>query len=288
MNTPYVVISPVRDEAEHLELTIRSMLQQTVRPVRWVVVDDGSTDGTSEIIDRWAANEPWIIPVHRRDRGCRKAGGGVVEAFFDGYERLAGVQWDYIVKLDGDLSFPKDYFECCFQEFLKDASLGIGGGALYNVSSDGSRFEPHPWFHVRGATKIYRERCWKQIGGIWTGPGWDTIDEVKANMLGWRTRTFAAISAFHHRMTGGAEGGWRDNIKNGRGNYAAGYHPVYVLARCIRRARRRPYIVGSVGMCYGFLSAYWKRTPRIEDVELIRYIRQQQINRLLGRKTIWM
>ncbi len=142
-------------------------------------------------------------------------------------------------------------------------------------------------FHVRGATKIYRRACWEQIAGLWRGPGWDTIDEVKANMYGWTTRTFPEIQILHHRMTGAAEGGWRDNVKNGRGNYAAGYHPLYVAARSVRRLNRKPYVIGSMGMLYGYLSARWQDIPRITEAAFIHYIRQQQINRLLCLRTMW-
>ena len=283
----YIVISPVRDEAEHLPKTIASMVQQTVRPSTWILVNDGSTDATGDLIESWGAKEPWIVAVHRGDRGFRKSGGGVVEAFYDGYERVGDSAWEFLVKLDGDLSFPPTYFEQCFREFRKDATMGIGGGNLCHPGVTGKQADPHPWFHVRGATKIYRRACWEEIGGLWRGPGWDTIDEMKANMLGWSTRTFPNIEAFHHRTTGGAEGGWRDNVKNGAGSYIAGYHPLYVLFRCIRRARLRPYVIGSLGMLYGYQKAYRERAPRIEDPRLVNYVRQQQLNRLLGRPTIW-
>jgi glycosyltransferase involved in cell wall biosynthesis len=283
----YAIVTPARDEGKNIGATIQAVIAQTVRPQQWIIVDDGSSDDTRSIAEQYARQFPWITVLPRADRGCRKNGGGVIEAFNDGYTHVVNLPWDFIVKLDGDLTFPANYFEQCLQEFIDDSSLGIGAGALYNVTPQGHQFEPHPWFHVRGATKIYRRECWEQIGGLWPGAGWDTIDEVKANMVGWRTRTFPAIPAYHHRMTGAADGGWRNNVKNGRGNYAAGYHPLYALARCVRQSFVKPYLIGGLGMLYGFIAAYWQRMKRIDDPQLIRYIRRQQMSRLLGRPTIW-
>ena len=283
----YVIVTPVRDEEEHLENTLQAVIAQVIRPERWIIVNDGSSDSTASIAERYAHQHHWITVVHRSDRGARKNGSGVIEAFNEGYKQLQGVEWDFIVKLDGDLTFPPDYVQRCLQEFDRDPSLGVGGGALYNITESGPQFEPHPWFHVRGATKIYRKACWEQIGHLWSGTGWDTIDEVKANMAHWSTRTFPEIHAFHHRMTGAAEGGWRDNVKNGQGSYIAGYHPLYVLARCIRRVRRKPYVVGAVAMLYGFIAARWKQVNRIDDPQVIRFVQAQQLNRLFGRTTVW-
>ncbi len=190
-STKYIVITPVRDEEDHLESTIQSMLSQTIRPVEWVIVNDGSVDGTAKIIDDYVSRVSWIRAVHRENRGFRKSGGGVVEAFNDGLSAISSSEWDFIVKLDGDLAFETGYFESCFKMFQQDPGLGVGGGVICYLASDGSKsFEDNPAFHVRGATKIYRRVCWEAIGGFWPAPGWDTIDEVKANMLGWSTKEF--------------------------------------------------------------------------------------------------
>src|SRR5690606_28465058 len=148
----------------------------------------------------------WITVVHRPDRGYRAAGGGVVEAFYAGYARAREEQWDFIVKLDGDLSFAPDYFERCFENFAADAQLGIGGGTVCRLDRGRSRIAAigDPPFHVRGATKIYRRSCWDRIKPLVMAPGWDTIDEVKANLYGWRTRTFPDIELLQHKRTGAA------------------------------------------------------------------------------------
>jgi glycosyltransferase involved in cell wall biosynthesis len=285
--TRYVIVTPVRDEEKHLEATIASVSAQTIRPVEWVIVDDGSTDRTGEIIDRCAVQSPWIRGVHRPNRGFRKSGGGVVEAFNAGYDSLQCDTWDFIVKLDGDLSFSTDYFQRCFDHFNEQPRLGIGGGDIYHDLGGELRLEANPKFHIRGATKIYRRSCWEDIGGLWPGPGWDTIDEVKANMLGWKTTTFEELHLVHHRFTGFAEGLLRDRVKHGLACYISGYHPIFVLASCAYRLIQKPYIFGSFAVFWGFLKGYFTRTPRVTDNRLIHYLRMQQLRRLCGLETIW-
>ncbi len=283
----YVVVTPIRDEEKFIEATIASVRNQSVQPAEWIIVNDGSTDRTGEIIDHYATQVPWIRVVHRANRGFRKAGGGVMEAFYDGYRAIDCNNWDFIVKLDGDLSLPENYFEKCFERFDQDPNLGIGGGDIYHDIGGAQRLEANPKFHVRGATKIYRRACWEAIDGLWKAPGWDTIDEVKANMLGWRSYSFGELRIAHHRMTGTAEGVLRDRIKHGVACYVSGYHPLFVLASCVSRLMQKPYVAGSAAICYGFARSYWLRVPRVNDKQLIKYLRAQQLRRLCGLQTIW-
>jgi biofilm PGA synthesis N-glycosyltransferase PgaC len=286
--TKYVVITPVRDEEAYLRFTIESMIHQTVVPQEWIIVNDGSSDRTGNIIEDYAAHYPWIHGVHRENRGFRKSGGGVVEAFNEGYAALRSVDWDFIVKLDGDLSFEADYFESCFDYFARDKKLGIGGGSIRNLIDGKKVLERGPSFHVRGATKIYKRACWDEIGGFWPAPGWDTMDEVKANMLGWSTLSFDDLYLTHYRVTGSADGLWGGIVKNGRANYICGYHPLFMLAKCARRLVRKPYIIGSVALFHGFISGYLEHVPQVDDQRTIRYLRRQQLSRLAGRQSIWM
>jgi biofilm PGA synthesis N-glycosyltransferase PgaC len=287
--TRYSIITPVRNEAEYLPLTIRSVVAQTIRPAAWVIVNDGSNDSTGRIAEEAAREHSWIRVVHRPDRGFRQAGGGVMDAFYDGYRLVENDPWDFLVKLDGDLSFEPDYFERCFRAFEADARLGIAGGTICSlrngVIEEESKIDPQ--FHVRGATKIYRAECWRAIGGLIRAPGWDTVDEVKANMLGWRTRTLDGINAIHHRPTGAAYGSWKDMAKGGVANYIAGYHPLFMFLKCIRRLADKPYLIGGCALWTGYTKAWLKRQPRVSDPELIRYFQRQQMNRLLGRESLW-
>jgi poly-beta-1,6-N-acetyl-D-glucosamine synthase len=273
MNTSYVVVTPVRDEEAYLPFTIESMAKQTILPQQWVIVNDGSKDGTGRIIDDAARQYSWIRAVHRKDRGFRKWGAGIIEAFYDGYSALDCKDWEYMSKLDGDLSFAPDYFQKTFEKFEDDPTVGIGG-VLYHYKGDNRVLEKHPIFHVRGGVKIYRRACWESIGGLWVGPGSDTVDEVKANMLGWKTRSFFDIHMIHHRFTGASWGVWGGLVKDGKIDYVTGYHPLFLTAKSIVRLVQPPYILRSFALLYGYVSAHLGRMPRVDDPQLIRYLRQ--------------
>jgi poly-beta-1,6-N-acetyl-D-glucosamine synthase len=288
MHPRYIIISPVRNEREHLAGTIAAVSAQTIRPLRWILVDDGSGDGTGSLIDDAAERFEWVEACHRPDRGFRQAGGGVIDAFYDGYERIGTDIWNYLVKLDGDVSFEADYFAKCFGHFDAEPRLGIGGGT---VCQDGAErvveSAVDPAFHVRGATKIYREACWRAIGGLIRAPGWDTVDEFKANMLGWRTHTFPDVALTHHRYAGEAYGQWHNWTKNGLANYVAGYHPLFMLVKCLKRVFHKPPLIVSTGLWIGFCSGYLKRVPQVADHQVIRYVRQQQLRRMFLRPSIY-
>jgi biofilm PGA synthesis N-glycosyltransferase PgaC len=286
----YVIVSPVRNEGKFLSSTIKCVAQQSLRPNQWIIVNDGSSDDTLEVANSAATTYPWITVVNRHDRGVRKAGSGVIEAFYDGFQRIEDGSWSYLVKLDGDLSLPHDYFEKCILHFNSNPRIGIAGGTVCIINNDGlpeveSKVDPK--FHVRGATKVYRKECWDQIGGLLKAPGWDTLDEVKANMLGWETQTIPGLNIIHHRPTGAAYGAWKDRVKNGMGCYISGYHPLFMAFKCCRRLIEKPLIIGGVGLFYGFLKGYITRTPQIQDKALIKYFRNQQLNRLFLKNSLW-
>lgn len=290
MNDPsYIVITPVRDEAQYIGKTIESMVGQRIRPSRWVIVDDGSSDSTPQLAEAAAARVPWITVIRRKDRGARKSGGGVVEAFYDGYAAIRDLRWDYLVKLDGDLSFDEQYFATCLERFAADPSLGIGGGTICVTERGRLKVESagDPSFHVRGATKIYRHACWQSISPLVQAPGWDTIDEVRANLHGWTTRTFHDIQLVQHKTTGSADGAWRNWYKNGRANYMTGYDPVFMGAKCLKRVFANPPVIAAVALAAGFCSGYVRQLPRVHDPKAIEYLRRQQRRRLLLRSSIY-
>ncbi len=285
----YCIVTPVRNEEEHFGRTIDSVVSQTIRPARWIIVDDGSTDNTGRIADEAVKHHDWITVVHRKDRGTRRAGDGVMEAFNAGLRALGEESWQYLVKLDGDVSFEPNYFERCFGEFAADAHLGIGGGLICNVTNGSlvpeSKFDPP--FHVRGATKIYKYECWQAIGGLVPAVGWDTVDEMKANMLGWHTRTFPELRIVHHRQAGAAYGEWSNWVKNGQANYFMGYHPLFMLLKCISRLFKRPFGIAALGLSVGFWGSYLERRRQVDDWQLIQYVRREQMKRLCLKSSLW-
>jgi hypothetical protein len=286
-NTRYVLITPVRDEETHLPRTIESVVKQTIQPKEWIIVDDGSKDNTGSIADQAAAQHSWIRVVHRADRGSRRWGAGIIEAFYDGFHALRITDWDFMSKLDGDLSFQLNYFANAMDKFAANPRIGIGGGVLYHFADGVKVMEQHPLFHVRGGVKIYRKECWDTLGGLWVGPGSDLIDEAKANMLGWITRSFTDLELQHHRPTGESYGRWGGSVKDGKIDYVTGYHPLFLIAKWTRRLVQRPFVLSSLGLMCGYFSALFQRMPRVDDPGLIRYIRRQQLARLFGGETIW-
>jgi hypothetical protein len=212
-----------------------------------------------------------------------------MEAFYDGFEHLTVKEWDFIVKLDGDLSFDENYFYDAFNEFRIEPKLGIGGGMVDSIVND--KIIPEglndPVFHVRGATKIYRRRCWDEIGGLYKTTGWDTLDELKANMLGWKTYSIRRLKVIQHKVTGGADGTWKNFVKNGRANYLTGYHPLFMILKILKRLSQKPYGVISLALMIGYFSSYFIRAQHVADIELLKYIHRQQINRLLFKDSIW-
>lgn len=283
----YVIITPVRNEGQYIEQTVKSVITQTILPKEWIIVNDGSIDDTAEIITNYAYKYSWMKIVHRKDRGYRKSGKGVMEAFFQGYNNLKFKNYDFIIKLDGDLTFNPEYFEKCFQYFSEDQQLGIAGGTVYNDVNGTLICEKNPRFHVRGATKIYKRECWQSIYDLLNTTGWDTIDEVKANMLGYKTKTFPDLKVIQLKNTGIVDGIWRSWIKNGRANYIAGYHPIFMIMKCIRRIFTKPIIVSSMALFIGYVSGYIKKIPQVDDRGLIQYIRKNQMRKLLFKESMW-
>jgi poly-beta-1,6-N-acetyl-D-glucosamine synthase len=282
----YSIITPIRDEEEFISKTVESVVAQTNLPQEWIIVDDGSTDDTPAIINRYAQQYPWITALRRENRGFRSTGGGI-DGFLFGYENLRMKDWEFLVNLDGDLSFAPDYFEKCFSHFRQNSKLGIGGGTIYNKIGESLQAEHVAQFHVRGATKIYRRACWDALGGMYRGLGWDTVDEVTANMRGWQTMSFPELPLTHYRVTGTAGGMWWGLVKDGYADYIVGYHPLFFAAKCIRRVFKPPFVVGAVGLSAGFLRGYWKGLPKVEDRKFVSYLRRQQLRRLFGLSTIW-
>lgn len=283
--TTYLTITPARDEEKFLPGLIQSMAAQTHLPKLWIMIDDASTDATPRIMDEAAARYPWIRVHHlRRDGGRDPGGEGVIMKFLREHE---SAEVDYIFRLDADISFGPELAEALIEEFARDPKLGIASAVLYEPSADGWRQAGAPGFHTRGATKIYSSDCFRAIGGLIAGLGWDTIDEARAAMLGFRTRSFAHIRACHHRPAGAAGGKWRAGMAPGIAAYQAGYSPLFMIARAVRNLARKPYGLRSALMLAGFFQGYLRGETRAADAALIKFVRRHQLRRLAGMQTIW-
>ena len=192
---------------------------------------------------------------------------------------------EYILRMDADLTFAPDFVELLLAEFVDDPRLGIAGATLYEPRAEKWREIRMPSFHTRGATKMYSNACFSAIGGLEPGIGWDTIDEMRAAMHGFRTRSIAHIRANHHRPQGSAGGGIRGFFGKGQAAYYIGYSPIFLAARAARMAIANP--IGAAMMLAGYVEGYLKRRPMVDDAKLIRFIRSQQHGRLLMRETVW-
>jgi glycosyltransferase involved in cell wall biosynthesis len=280
-----VALTPARDEERLLPGLITSMAKQTRLPERWIVIDDGSADATSEIVDEAANRYRWVEPHHLPRNRVRAPGGESVTMRFLPSEEWR--KWDYLLRLDADLTFAPDFIESLLAEFGSDAKLGIAGPIL--LESDGAHWHEIsvPSFHVRGAAKMYLGKCFSAIGGLQAGLGWDTIDELHAMMLGFNSRHFSHIRAYHHRPQGTAGSLWHARLTAGRAAYLSGYSIPFMLLRAARHLSTPPPLLGSAMMLAGYFEGFVKRLPRAASPELVRFIRRQQLRRLLMLETLW-
>ncbi len=283
----YSIVTAARNEANNITSTLESVVNQTILPAKWVIVNDGSTDGTGEILSSYAEKYEWIEIVHFEDKGFKdyESAHGKLKV---GLDKILTYRNDFIVKMDADMTFDNNYFEEIFKRFAHDPKLGIAGGWFYVREGSKTYPEDHPEFHVRGGSKVYRSECWEDIGGFVFKLGYDTIDEIKANMRGWRTKSFKDIMVIHKRKTGDSHGTVKEPAYRGKICYLVGYHPLFMALKSIKRMFRRPYLIGGVAQLMSFLACYLtKRERSINEKEFIKYLRKQQINKIFFRKTIW-
>ncbi len=260
----YVIISPVRDEARQVERTLRSVVEQTVRPVRWVIVDDGSTDETTAIVRRWAGQHNFIQLVPHPAQSARQPGGNVIRVFNTGYRQVENLDFDFVVKLDCDVSFAPDYFERLLGEFQADPQLGIASG-VYEECRAGSdwRVVEMPAYHAAGATKMIRRKCFEEIGGFVVARGWDTVDEIRAVARGWRTRHFPALVMKHWKPEGSGIGLLRTGVMHGEIYYLTGGSVRFFVLKFLHRLITRPVALGGLALLWGFLKLWIRQAPRL-------------------------
>jgi biofilm PGA synthesis N-glycosyltransferase PgaC len=277
----YVVITPARNEAAIIELTLKSMVSQTIKPLKWVIVSDGSTDGTDEIVKRYSEKNDWIELLRMPERKERHF-AGKVHAFNAGYERVKGLDYNFMVSLDGDLSFDEGYFEFLLGKFDGNPRLGLAGTPFREGdASYDYRFTSAE--HVSGACQVFRRQCFEDIGGYTPvkGGGIDLIAVLTTRMKGWQTRTFMEKYTNHHRKQGAAMHNslavW---FNVGRKDYVLGGHPLWEIFRVFYQMTRRPHVVGGCALFSGYICAFVRGTERSVSPEVMKFRRQEQMARL--------
>ncbi len=286
MEQKLLIISPVRNEADHLEVVARSLASQTRPPDAWLLVDDHSDDGTLELARRLAEEIDFISVVQApefplADPKDRLASAAAPRTFNAG---LATVDWrsyTHIAKFDGDMELPPNYLERILFEFAIDPKLGMAGGLRTEKVRDKWRVEMVPTdHHVNGALKCYSRECFEAIGGIQERLGWDTIDETLARMDGYRTRTFTDLVAIHHRPWASADGTLRGRARYGAAAYILQYPTYWVAMRSLKVATARPEGISGIAFFYGYARAAFRRTPRVENPGFKRTIHRETRGRV--------
>jgi poly-beta-1,6-N-acetyl-D-glucosamine synthase len=284
----YVLISPCRDEAQYLRQTLDSVIKQTVRPAKWVIVDDGSTDGTPAILAEYQARHDWIEVLTRSDRGRRSIGPGVVEAFYAGYRAIDPDDYNYICKLDLDLDLPRRYFEILMTRMAADSRIATCSGKAYLVEGARRISERHGDDMSLGMTKFYRVSCFKAIGGFVREVMWDGIDCHRCRMRGWIACSWdePELRFTHLRPMGSSEQSvYAGRMRHGFGQYFMGTGLIYMVASAAYRMNQKPYVLGSLAMLWGWLRSALARRPRYQDPEFRQFLRRYQWRVLLvGKK----
>jgi biofilm PGA synthesis N-glycosyltransferase PgaC len=287
-----LIISPVRNEAAHIERVVRSVAAQELAPARWIVIDDSSGDETVELLRRLETEVDFLTVAQRaqdatppaRDRLARAAAPRNFNAGLALAGDLSG--YTHVMKLDGDIELEPSYLRELMERFAADPRLGLAGGVLDEPLADGGmRRIKIAANHVHGALKCYSLQCFTSIGGVQERLGWDTIDETYARMRGFATVSFTDLVSIHHRPLGSADGTVRGHARHGECSYIA-HHPLtWVLLRAFRVGRRRPVGVSGGAFVYGFARAAARRVERVPDPEYRRFTRRELRRRMLGAVT---
>ena len=278
----YVLITPARNEAQFIELTIQSVVKQTVPPIKWVIVSDGSTDGTDEIVRKYANEHPWIELVRmplRRERHF----AGKVHAFNAGYARVQHLDYEVLGSLDADVSFDQDYFSYLLRKLAEDRTLGLVGTPFKEGTNPTYDYRFVSIEHVSGACQLFRRECFEQIGGYVPVKGGciDHIAVISARMKGWKTRTFTEKVCLHHRQMGTAQNSvLMARFRNGRKDYVIGNHPMWELCRAAYQMTKKPMVLGGLMLVSGYVWALIRRVERPVSPELVAFYRREQMQRL--------
>lgn len=284
-STKYVLLTAAKNEADFIERPLESVIRQTVLPLRWIIVSDGSTDQTDDIVKRYASRHPFIELV-RREGIRRRDFSSKVMAVRQGYERVKHLAWDYVGNLDADISLDSRYYERALGRIVHNSRIGLVMGTMYDLH--GGTFRRMPGNTISGPVQLFRRECWEAIGGylpVRQG-GEDTIATIMTRMKGWEIEFLADSEVRHYRETGAAQGGqFRRRFVYGAQAHTIGYHPLFFLAMTMRDASQRAMLLGLVPSLLGYATAACKRQETVVPREFVRYLRREQMERL--RLRLW-
>jgi poly-beta-1,6-N-acetyl-D-glucosamine synthase len=278
----YVLITPAWNEAKLIEQTLKSMVVQSVLPLKWVIVSDGSTDGTDEIVKKYAAEHQWIELVRMPERKERHF-AGKVNAFNAGWAKVRDLKYDIIGNLDADITFEEEHFNFLLAKFAEDPLLGVAGTAYIENSAEAYNYDIVNIEDVSGACQIFRRECFDEIGGYIPikGGGIDLTAVYTARMKGWKTRTFTEKVFVHHRRRGtGQSKVFSSFFRYGKQDYYLGGHPLWETIRCLYHMKHKPYVLAGLILFSGYLWAFVNRMERPISDELVAFRRREQMQRL--------
>lgn len=278
MQYNYIIITPVRDEEIVIENTLRSVTKQTIQPIKWIFINDNSVDNTKNIILKWKKIFPFIDVYDFPELTNRLPGTGVVRAFDYGIKKITICEYDFIIKLDADLSFNTDYFNCLFNEFENNTKLGIASGMIYELNGKPVKknIEEHPY----GASKIYRTKCFKKIYPYDHIKAWDLLDNIKANVAGFETKIIFSQKVIHHKPMESAVGKYSENRLKGYYSAYLKYNPFFAFLKGLKVILEKPYLIGGILFFYGYLENILFKKEFYNGNQVTNYLKAQQIRRL--------
>lgn len=280
MNKTYVLITPARNEEDYIEKTIQSVISQTILPEKWIIISDGSTDLTDEIVEKYIKKYNYIFLKHIMGDNKRNF-GSQARAFNIGYSQLKNMDFDFIGNLDADVSLDSNYYDSIIEKFQQNPRLGISGGLIFEEYN--GEFKSRPTNSIRSvanAIQLFRRECYETIGGYTPLKygGHDTLAEIIARKKGWHVEAFPEFKIYHHRHASG--GILRRRFLDGMRGFSIGNHPLFEIFKCIRRVKERPYLIGAFSRLMGFIWPYCQGEKRMVSGELVKFLRREQMYRL--------
>ena len=281
----YVIITPAKNEEKYIRFTLESVCKQTVLPIEWIIVDDGSTDNTSKIVKEFNSKNEWIKLIKINNSAESRSGGAkVVRAFNEGLKAITK-DFEVIVKLDADLTLPHNYFERVVSEFQKNEKIGICGGICVVKDNGNIIIEKTAEYHIRGALKAYRKECFEQIGGLMPVFGWDGIDEFLAMYYGWELKVINDLQVIHCRKTGEETGQFKYSVSMGKFCYNIGYDPILLFLRATNRVLATNYnLINGLGALVGYTYAIFAEKKLLQKNQR-KFIRKFQYKRIKNKIT---